>query len=162
MKKVIFLSALLGVIVNARAQVIDNLSNIVEKTNQSAAIEQQISEEQTESESNAARQAQIDSIIKKVEQKKPAEITPEQKSVISLKAKKDISNNVRTQSIKERRDFLTTIHVMDKKEKRRQALREGKTESEAAKIEAEVTKAKIDPMSEADMEQYLFKKAGLK
>ena len=133
MKKFALLSLFLLLAGGAAAQVVDDSSNLMMQKNKRVVSKQTdepvvLTAKEPEI---SAKDKEVEAIIKSVEEKQPAEITPAQKSEITLKAKRSIRNNLRAQSVRQRRDFLTTLNVLDKKHKRQQALRDGKTEEEA-------------------------------
>lgn len=95
------------------------------------------------------------------EQPAAATMTPEQKAEIDTAAKKDIRNSLKKQSIRERKDFIDVMTNAEKIQKRRAALKEGKTETEARQIEAKVKEPNFNPEQDSAMEEYLFDKADL-
>ena len=90
-----------------------------------------------------------------------ATITPEQKSEISLAAKKNMRVTLDRQSTRDRRDFIDVITNSEKVQARRKALVEGKSVEEAKKLEDKIKLPEINPKNDADMEKYMHLKAGL-
>lgn len=106
-----------------------------------------------------AKEAQIQEIIDK--EKPPVAMTPEQKSAIDLPVKKNIKLSVKKQNVRERKDFIDIMTNAERVQKRRAALLEGKDDEEAQKAGEKVRKPDIDPEDTAQMEKYVYQKAGL-
>ena len=104
-------------------------------------------------------QEEVEAIINK--EVPAATITPEQKSEISLAAKKNMRVSLDRQSTRDRRDFIDVMTNSEKVQARRKALVEGKSIEEAKKIEDEVKAPEVNPKSDKDMEKYMHLKAGL-
>lgn len=102
---------------------------------------------------------EVDALINK--EVPAATITPEQKSEISLAAKKNMRVVLNRQSTRDRKDFIDVMTNSEKVQARRKALFEGKSVEEAKKIEDEIKAPEVNPKNDADMEKYMHLKAGL-
>ena len=104
-------------------------------------------------------QEEVEAIINK--EVPAATITPEQKSEISLAAKKNMRVSLDRQSTRDRRDFIDVMTNSEKVQARRKALLEGKSIEDAKKVEDEIKSPEVNPKSNTDMEKYMHTKAGL-
>lgn len=91
----------------------------------------------------------------------PVKMTPEQKAEIDNAAKKRLRSGMRRQGVRDRREFIDALTYVEKIQKRRAAMLEGKSDREVAEAEASVKKPDINPAIDSQMELYLHQKAGL-
>ena len=91
----------------------------------------------------------------------PAEMTPEEKAAIDIKAKINLNTDIQTQTKGERQDTIEILTSSERLVKRRELIAAGKSDKEISEEIGLLKKPKINPAVDKEMREYLYKKAKL-
>ena len=170
MKKILFLiaAALFAGAGTADAQLIDGSSEAVVqryKPEEKAVEGSQPAADEVapegEPEDEVATEEEIQALLKIKDQPSPT-IEPSRKVYLKSEGKKDVKETIKAQKEeKDRNRMVDAVTRVERVQKRRQALLEGKNRNEALQEAEEIKRPKVNVKNDMALSEYFYEKVGL-